>query len=85
MLRQWGFDFVAAVVHRVVPVAEEIVHMRALAVVHKVAPVAVVAHREVFAVDMGNFEMEVVLHTGWVVAPAPQAPFRSWCKSVGRR
>jgi len=69
----------------VVPVAEEIVHMRAPAAGHRVASVAVVAHREVFAVDTGNFVMEVVLHTGWVVATALQAPFHSWCKSVGRQ
>jgi hypothetical protein len=59
--------------------------MRAPAVGHTVAPAAVVAHREVFAADMGNFVMEVVLHTGWVVVPALQALFHSSCKIVGQR
>jgi len=75
----------AVVAHRVVLVAVEIGHRMVLAVGHKVASVAVVAHREVFAVDTGNFEMEVALHTGWVAATALQSPFHSWCKIVGRR
>ena len=75
----------AVVAHRKALAAGEIVHMRAPAVGHTVAPVAVVAHREAFAVDMGNFEMEVVLHTGWVVVTALQAQFHSWCKIAGRR
>ena len=73
------------VAHMVVPVAEEIVHRKAPAAGHRVASVAVVVHREVFAVGMGNFGMEVALHTGWAVVTALQAPFHSWCKIVGQR
>jgi hypothetical protein len=75
----------AVVAHKEVLVAVGIEHRMVLAAGHKVASVAVVAHREVFAVDTGNFEMEVVLHTGWVVVPALQAPFHSWYKIVGRQ
>ena len=85
MLRRWGFDFVAAVVaHTVVPVAGEIEH-RMVPAGHKAASVAVVAHTVASVVDMGNFVMEVALHTGWAVVAALQAPFHSWCKIVGRR
>lgn len=85
MLRRWGFDFVVAVVaHRVALVAGEIEHRMAPAVGHKAASVAVVAHRVASVVDMGNFVMEVALHTGWVVT-ALQAPFHNWCKSVDQR
>ena len=75
----------AVVANKVVLVVEETEHMMVPAVGHTVASVAVVAHREVFAVDTGNFGMEVVLHTGWVVVPSLQVPSHSWCKSVGRR
>jgi hypothetical protein len=75
---------VAVVVHRVVLVAGKVEH-RMVPVGGTVASVAVVARREVFAVDTGNFVTEVVLHTGWVVVTAPQAPFRSWYKIVDQR
>ena len=76
----------AVVERRVVLVVVEIEHrMVPVAVGHKVASAVAVGRREVFAVDMGNFEMEVVLHTGWVVVPALQSPFHSWCKIVGRQ
>ena len=84
-LRRWGFDFVAAVVEHREVLVEEIERRKVPAAGHMVAVVAVVAHREVFAVDMGNFGMEVALHTGWVVVAAPQARFHSSCKTVGQR
>ena len=76
---------VAVVAHREELVVVEIEHRMAPAVGHMVASVVVVAHREVFAVDMGNFVMEVVPHTDWVVVTALQAQFHSWCKIAGRR
>ena len=70
----------AAVAHREALV-EEIEHRMVPAAGHKVA---VVAHREGSAVDMGNFGMEAALHIDLVVT-ALQARFHSWCKIVGQR
>jgi len=77
MLRRWGFAVVVAVVeHTMEPAAE--------AIEHKMATAAVVAHREVFAVDTGSFGMEVALHTGLVVVTVLPALLHSWCKIVDR-
>lgn len=59
---------------------EEIEHRTAPAAGHTV----VVAHREVLAVDRGNFGMEVANHIDSVVT-ALQARFHSWCKIAGQR
>ena len=67
----------AVVAHRGVLVAEEIEHRMVPAAGHKVASAGAVARREVFAVNRGNFGMEVALHTGWAVVAALQAPFHS--------
>jgi hypothetical protein len=75
----------AVVAHKEVLVAVGIEHRMVLAAGHKVASVAVVAHREEFAVGRDNFEMEVVLHTGWVVVTALQAPSHSLCKIADQR
>jgi hypothetical protein len=55
-----------------------------VAIEHRMATVVAVGHREVFAVDKGNFGMEVALHTGWVVVTALPALLHSSCKIVDR-
>src|SRR5271157_3329832 len=76
-LPRWGFVVAVPVAYRVASVA--------VAVAHRTVLVAAVAHRVVFAVDMGNFGMVAALHTDWVAVAGHPELFHSLCKIVGRR